>query len=455
MRKFIFAVLALAACGDVKDNGHLADAPPGGDDAGIDAAPSPTVKATVLTLLGDGLPDPTAKVLFQGPDGAVIADVAPGDDGKAQADMPNGGTVSVIRVTTDTPAALNASIVMTTGVKPGDDLLFGLKAPPNITNQGGQATMTINFPAVTAAGSATFYTACQPGGVAGDPVKGVVTLTFRDSCHGAQFDLIGIATGGNLAAPQYVKVVNINYAANGTSTLANSFTPMGVFTATLNNMPDVISSMTFARSPILGDIVLAEQSAQTLDPPAGTVTATVPFLTATGTRSELVTTMRRGDSQSQQVFAAHTDALATTAALDLGSLKVPWITGLTATATGATWTTVEGGTPDGMLTQWTGRWTTAAGVASTIGIRVTQPAEASGMTLPRLPATYARLDPQAQTVTVTPSFLFVFFGDYDKIAGYDQLRQQPETLLTTSPAALGVFNGQAWQRRISSTSNLR
>jgi hypothetical protein len=43
-------------------------------------------------------------------------------------------------------------------------------------------------------------------------------------------------------------------------------------------------------------------------------------------------------------------------------------------------------------------------------------------------------------------------ADYDNLAGYDQFRQMPETLLTTSMGSMGAFVGMPFQRRIFSVS---
>jgi hypothetical protein len=190
---------------------------------------------------------------------------------------------------------------------------------------------------------------------------------------------------------------------------------------------------------------------------------TVPYAPAFGTRSELALSMTRTDATSFQMFDAHTDTLAASATLDVGALALPWITDLKATPTGATWTTVaEGATPDGVLTQWSGSWTDATGRAVSVAWRVIQPAAASGITLPALPAAYAQVDPSQQTAVVAPGLLFVVYGDYDQVAGYDDLRRMAESFLpimiTASndvPSALGAFIGMPFKRRLSIATTFR
>jgi hypothetical protein len=472
---FIAAVAGVgSACGEVKDNGQLADAPPAQIDApatpidappvsDIDAMPPAPVKVTVLTFAGDGAPDPSAKVLFQDAAGAVVQDGAVDAAGHAQAMLPTGGTVTTIRTTTDSATELSATVTVMTGVKPGDDLTFGIKPPPTILNQGGATTMTANFMPVSAAGAATFYNNCGASSGAADPIKGVATLTFRDSCHGATFDLLGIATGGNLPVPQFVKLTNINYQGGAAFTIPTAFGDMSDFAVNLQNLPDKLASVRVTRSSMIGNVAVAPQVIVTSTPSAGVLAVTVPYAPGFGTRSELALSMTRADATSFQMFDAHTDTLAASATLDVGALALPWISDLKATPTGATWTTVaEGATPDGMLTQWGGSWTDATGRAVSVAWRVIQPAEASGMTLPTLPAAYAQVDPSQQTVAVAPGILFVVYGDYDQVSGYDDLRRMAESFLPIMinvsgdvPSALGAFTGMPFKRRLSVATTFR
>jgi hypothetical protein len=439
--------VALTACGEVKAN-QLADAP----TAPIDAAPMP-VTVTVLSQAGDGLPDLTAKVLFQDPDGATVADAMVDATGHATAMLPRGGTVTASRVVTDTPTALGASITSITGVKPGDDLTFGTKPPGTITNQGGQTTMTANFtllPQTQTPASYQFYTACGVASVGPTPAAAVVTLTFRDSCHGATFDLIVVASGGTLTQPLFAKLTNINYQSNGTFTIPAGFTTMSNFTVNLTNVPDAISSLTVTRSSIIDSAAVAPQSSVTADPPAGASSVLVPFPQGFETRSQLQISLGRADSTTTQVIEGRSATLAQPVTVDVGNLQVPWITGLAHSATGATWSTVvPGGAADGTVTQWAGRWTDGT-KTSTVIWRVVQPADATGMKLPKLPAAYAAIDPGQQTLTVSPVITANIVVDYDQVNGYDDFRRAPETLIS-SIGTLGAFVNMPFQRRMATT----
>jgi hypothetical protein len=436
VRWCVVAMVGLGvACGEVGNT----------PDAAIDAAPAP-VKATVLTTSGDGAPDTTAKVVFQDPDGTVVSDTAVDAMGRAQAVLPRGGAVTAIRITTDTPTNLTASITTIAGVKPGDDLTLGLKASATITNQGGQTTMTATFLPHPSAGGYTFYTPC---GFSGSSTTSPVTLSFRDSCHGATFDLVGVASGGTLTTPYFVRLTNVSYQANGSFSVPMGFSSMSNFTVNLTNVPGAVSSMSVTRSSMIGSQPVAATNASvTGDPPAGDVSVALPFPQGVGTRSELMLFLNRPDAAHGQRHEAHTATLGTSATLDLGKQQLPWFTDLVQTPTGATWTMVApGDPPDGMMTRWSGRWTSGMRSVS-ITWSVAQPAEMAGMTLPRLPAAYAMIDPGQQTVAVAPDVMTLFMADYDNLSGYDELRQMPETLLVPPIGSMGAFVGMPFQRRL-------
>jgi hypothetical protein len=442
MQKFAHTCVVVAA-GFLVACGSVGNVP--GMDANTDSGgPQGPVTVTVLSTVGDGVPDSTAKVVFQDPDGVVVSDTTVDAMGHAQAMLPRGGTVSAIRITMDTPANLTASITSTLGVLPGDNLTFGLKANATILNQGGVTTMTAtSFMPVTGATNYRFYTPC---GFAGMAAAAPVTLSFHDSCHGATFDLLGVTLGGT---PNFLFLTGVTYTNNGSFAIPVLFNPMASFTINMTNVPDAVSSMSVARTTLLNNTpVLTNSTIVQGDPPAGNVSAMVLYPQGVGTRSELSILMGRPDATINQQHDVHTASLGTSATVDLGPQQLPWFTNLAQTATGATWTMVAPGTPpDGMMVTWAGSWSDGARPVA-ISWSVAQAASMTGMTLPKLPAAYAMIDPGQQTRTVTPTSAIMYMADYDNLAGYDQLRQMPETLLTTPIGIMGAFVGMPFQRRI-------
>ena len=427
----------LTACGSV---GKV----PPSDGTGPGDGPTGPVMVTVLSTTGDGVPDPTAKVVFQDPGGNVVADTGVDAMGHAQAMVQAGGSVSVVRVAMDTPANLTASITTTLGVQPGDNLTFGLKANAVILNQGGSTMMTAtSFTPATGATNYRFYTPC---GVSGMGTAAPFALSLRDSCHGSMFDLLGVTSG--ISPPMFLLLTGITYVPGGSFTIPTLFNPMVNFTINITNVPDPVTQISASRTTLLNNTLTfsASNSVQG-DPPAGNVSVVVPFPPGVGTRSEVSILMGRGDAMINQQHDVHTATLDTSATVDLSKLQLPWFTNLTPTPTGATWSMVApGDPPDGMLVTWSGSWNDGARPVQ-VSWSVAAPASMTGLTLPRLPAAYAKYDPEQQSVAVKPASATLYMADYDNVTGYDQLRQMPETLLTQPIGVMGAFVAMPFQRR--------
>lgn len=419
----------LSSCGEV-----LPGPPPAADP----------ITVTVLSATGDGAPDLSARVLFQGPDGAVVSDGLVDAQGHAQAVLPGGGVVSAIRIVADTPAELTASITSTLDVQPGDALTFGLLPSATVTGQGGQTTMTAAFAPVAGATSYTFYTPCGFTRATASPA----TLGFRDACHGARFDLLATTLAGTPATPMFFKVTEVSYQSGGSFSAPASFGAMNNFTVQVTNIPDAVSSMSVLRASLNENLPVASTSTVVPGDPADSVQVAVPYPQGFGTRSEITVLMSRPDAQAAQRHEVHTASLGAGATVALVRQQLPWLTGIAATATGVKWSLVApGDPPDGMLTSWSGTWSDSGRPVS-VSWLVTQPAELAGMSLPRLPPTYQAIDPGQQSVAVTPGPATLYMADYDILAGYDELRQMPETLLTTPIGAMGAFIGMPFQRRM-------
>jgi hypothetical protein len=431
------------ACGDNKPGANPDASRP---DASPDAPPPLPVKVTVLSKTTlDGAPDATAQVTFQDPSGATVFEGQVDAMGKLEAPLPAGGSVTAIRVTSDTATQLSADITTITGVIPGDDLTFGRKAAPLIRTQGNQTTMTVNYTPFPGASSHTFLTTCQSASTGTTPQ---FTLSFRDSCRGSTFDLLIVAS---LPPPQplrYVLLKDIPHQDGGTITVPDSYASNDSPINTLN-VPAEVSSLTVARNIVMKNFVVGGFGKNLGDPPAGTVTADVIHVPEAGLLTDVRVSTRRSDASGTQDHTLRRLGVASPVDVDLNQQQVPWLTNLASTKTGVTWTTaVSAPNPDGMITRWEGNWTDGTRT-TTIKWSIVHPGSATGIALPRLSPRRAALDPQAQTVAVTPTTGAQTAVAYDVVDGYDEFRQQPETLILPS-SALGVFTEVAYQSRIYS-----
>ncbi|HEX3760964.1 MAG TPA: hypothetical protein VHW23_19855 [Kofleriaceae bacterium] len=439
--------LAAAGCGKVT-SATGGDAMPPMTDGGvlIDANMTP-VAVTVLTTAGDGKPDATAKVVFQDPDGVVVADLMVDAQGHAQSPLPRGGSVTAVAQSTS-GASVTAAATTITGVVPGDTLTFGQAAQPGVP-QGGQTSMTVTFPLAPDATLYSFSTPCGTTKTGSSPAP----LNFRDSCHGATFDLLGTTIADGV--PMYVRLANVTYQAGNSFAVPTAFAPMPSYTVTAHNVPAEVSSMSVSRASLAGNLAVSSTSAIVPgDPPAGNVSVNIPFPAGFGTRSELDVIMGRADAAIPQHVEVHTAALGTSADVDVAPQPLPWITNFAQTATGATWTQVAAGDGSGtaMLT-WTGTW--SAGGTTYTGTRtLVRPLSGvtNSMILSPLPATYMAIDPVQQSVVVTLSSASLVMGNYDMANSDAQIRQMPQILLTDPAGNMGALLGKPFQRRIVSAA---
>jgi hypothetical protein len=436
IRLFVLGVAGLGACGDGNGGRDAPGDPDGGGEAGL-------IRATVLTA--EGVPDATARLVFQDRDGDVASDVAVDAMGRAEGRVPEGGSVTAVRIVSDA-TSVTATLQTTLGVKDGDDLTIGFKPPAIAPDRGPATTMTANFEPLDDALRYIFYTSCGASTVIGPPV----TMVFRDTCHGEQFDLLAVASGSQLPVPHFLTVGKIPFVNGGAVDVRAPFKEMASFSVNLTNLPAEVSTLGITRSSMIGNAPVAAQSVVSGDPPAGALAVTVPYAPEVGTRSEIAISMDRAGADSRHAHEIHTAAVETGIAVDLAAQQLPWFGDVVQTATGGTWTMVAGGgSPDGMVTEWIATWNDGARDV-TLTWRITQPAEMAGITLPKLPAAYAMIDPGQRTVTLEA--MRVTMADYDNVAGYDELRQMAETLLLQPIGLMGAFVGVPFQRRVSTMS---
>ena len=129
-------------------------------DSGSDLLPPPPTDVQIV-VRESALPQPNVEVIFQNADDTVVADVMTDADGRATAEMPDGGNLTVIRTfpAPAPPAApLPAEAYTYVGVKPGDRLTL-------VRPTSDQApTSAINvLVSDTDAGTVTISTLCGSG----------------------------------------------------------------------------------------------------------------------------------------------------------------------------------------------------------------------------------------------------------------------------------------------------
>ncbi len=129
-------------------------------DSGSDLLPPPPTDVQIV-VRESAIPQPNVEVIFQNADGTVVADVMTDADGRATAEMPDGGNLTVIRTfPAPTPPAtpLPAEAYTYVGVKAGDRLV--LVRPTS--DQAPSSAMNV-LVADTGAGTVNISTPCGSG----------------------------------------------------------------------------------------------------------------------------------------------------------------------------------------------------------------------------------------------------------------------------------------------------
>lgn len=192
---------ALAACGDDGGARHLADAPPGGDDAPLPDAPRvTTVNITAYARYFEGLPAMTpregARVFALDATFTVVATATTGADGKASVELPNGGSVTIAYPDMQQTSAYFRSWVTTYfGVKPGDSLVVGDSFSEGPSSQTNAGTEVVRWPTLANADTYRLYTPCDRYGYYTPPTTSA-TISLYNTCAGAgPIILVGYETG--------------------------------------------------------------------------------------------------------------------------------------------------------------------------------------------------------------------------------------------------------------------
>jgi len=410
--------------------------------AAYGCASDATVRLTVRSEDLDGRPATGAIAVFQDRSGATVADTMVDAAGRAEAELPGGGSVTVIRIDETTPAVRNIAITTIRGVASGDQLTIGATASP-LHFIGGNSTMTAHFTPSFPGGSYTLATAC--GGVS-QSTGSAIELPFNDSCRSTTFDLLSVATL-NTDPPQvrYVYQTGLAYAAGGSVTVPGSWNIAGRFQATLTPAPDDLSTISLSHMTLLGRSPTAVFSGGVAQPAPGLVAVATPYLPGVGDGAIIVAGLHKLGGAGGQVLEVRTGLITASWTFDLRRI-VPWVGTATATPTGASWEQTGDGAVDARLVTWRGSWSDGART-NHLAWTIEDGERTASLTLPALPEAYAAYDP-ARISGLTVEEPVVTYLDYDILDGYDEARPFGPNL-TVALTDLGVLVDRALQRRMT------
>jgi len=365
-----FALVAGACTGNITTGGDDDDVPPPVD--------------VTITVRDQGVPAPNITILFQAPDGTLLADLKTDAAGAAKADMPEGGSVSVIRSVL-VEAVERQTVYTYAGVKPLDNLVFGR----GTLIDPAEVNVTVNVP--PDAGNVTIKTPCGEGAGAAP----AVTLALTGCATELDFFVENAAGDGFLAHAPVAGLVDFS---------TQVFSPKSTTMLTLSNVPVDIQTTSIAKrldTPAPFYVFsTGELSTRT------TIEATTPTL-PTSEQLVVVTAIR---DTSTQMMSNRQPFSATPSAIDVnaGYIVRTSTTAVDPTNGNVTWLETGDGAPD-FVTAMVG--TTRGELTFTRYIAA--PYAGALLVLPRLPDLYANLNWVAGDVTTQSHALARATGGYD------------------------------------------
>ncbi len=376
-------LLVTAGCGKVSG---LVDSKGGGDDVidaavTIDADPHGAVKVTALETQQSGQPSVGIEVLFMEPDGSLAARLRTDSNGKAQANVLAGSSVTVIWPTGPTSTILETI----TQVKPGDDLRmydgfaqYGQTVDPPPTHM-----LNVNYPAFS--GATQYYTYGSCG--SGYSTTTSSQLTFYAACETSTMDVVVLAY--NASGPAGFLVRSGVTPGQGSVSLSGAYQSLSSFNANLTNIPGTVSNLSVYR--YTGDGYGPEAYAYASPP---TSTEMLPMQVVQTSSPGFFNTLLQSPQRSVSTISQPVGASTLTLNLDVGATMLPFIvTPILDPATGKV-TTTDTTTDGDAYAVDVVYFRTVGQVSSQFEWAVLMP-QVGGFTLPTLPADLMNLYPAA------------------------------------------------------------
>lgn len=451
----LLALVLATGCGEVVKNNNDADGDTDGDTDGDadgdivepDAPPGPvTTRFRALSFNGDGLPDLTSRFVVTDSSGAVIG-MGPTDiEGYYSVDLTDEVTVSLVRRGTDNAEELRYTVETLLGVKPGDDIVFGVRGLPSTTVTATMEAFAANIDAFP---QRTLTTPCFNRTT---NVDGYLKLEFTDTCHGSTFELFGTASGGPTADRYFYEAAQP--FETGTSFVTPAFDlTVRPFTMSLANLPSDLNTASVQRSTLVGT-QRAYSSQFNERAPTGTTDYALTYPPVNGLRWETNVALYPEVGLMYYFDDARHTLGGALHVVDFNENRLPVIDTVAIDATGVQWTeSANPGAGDaaGVILYYS--WFDDAQRQIEIEWRVVGPTLTSPFALPTLPASLEVPDPAAAT-GVLETYGGVIGIEVDRIAGYDELRPNFDAFLVSIDALEGLYPGETFvMRRTQAVAN--
>ncbi len=411
----------LAFAGSCGKKSSLADAS-STDGNSTDATPTfdadlhGPVTVTVLSLEGTGAPVSGAPIAFIEPDGSLAAEVLTDVQGKAQANVLPGASVTAVYAMPPTDAFLET----VQAVKPGDDITIGA-----VTEGATLAGFTVNVAVVAGTTTYTVYGPCGPGSfsppttlVGGTPTV-PVTIPMLDSCKQDPMDLVAIRDDDTFTPVDYVEIPAVPFVDGGSVTQVAGWQPFASLVANYTNVPATVFNIQIA------DLVPDANGYPTYLNGSSSTGAAMMTIKGPIAATALVSSTLHGTSGANQYEYEQVDGTKLTYDFDVGAALLPWMDVPTFDPATATITVplTGTGTGDVFYTDVGYNRPDTGGGGSDVTDNyewVTWGPTAGNVTLPTLTGDLAVYNPAAgDAISLTP---YAEIDDASVVTSYDQIR---------------------------------
>ncbi|MCE9571826.1 MAG: hypothetical protein K8W52_01590 [Deltaproteobacteria bacterium] len=434
----LFTLLA-AACGNVSSFTDAGSTDSNSYDSAptIDANPRGLVKVTVLDPTGTGAPVTGVPVVFVEPDGTVAARVATDGQGKAQAEVLPGSSVTAVYTVSTNEHAMHTI----TGAQIGDDIVI----TPQL-NSSPAGTFTVNFPPLS---GATYYYVSTPCGLsyAGLPANNQYVVTFYQFCKPATTMTVSVVGFTASGFGGYLEKANVAVSA-GATTLTGSWQTGVNYSANFTNIPTEAAYLSHNRAtPDVAGYSFGN-SAQVTGPMMN-----LQFTAATGASAVATTRLQNTQYAQQQTIYQTIAGSALSYNLDVGANLLPWIGQPTLDVTTGVIKVATSGAGTGDLFRVSAGYSRTTGNTTEYYRWVVYSATATDITLPKLPAEVGDVNPKTGDVVQDYNWEATL-GDSDVITGYDQVREHACQIYAASLTPYGNINlGMSTLVRVSYFQN--
>ena len=397
-------------------------------DARVDATPT-SVSVQVLTMTGDGLPDTSARVVFE-LTGGGFADLGVDAQGFVSSEMVMGGAVTVIR-----EVGNEARLHTVMQVMPGASLTFGLPRSPAV-DAATSAAMTAT---ITPLPSGTGHAVATPCGKLQLGTMSSATLVFRPTCQRNPFPLFahGINSSGT---QQFVFLDQVALTDGGTVTVPNAWMPMSVFGALFSMVPPEVTAISLNHFVRFGAFDAHDDHAFAATAGASTVNMSTVAPVAVGESTRDNVHFLHSSGLQTQVLSQTRPGSAATVGASFAAIKVPWIvtTSLSVGTIDMAWAEEGTEASDGRTAEWHGDWSNGSGGTRAVTWFVTLPPGEMSIALPSLPAAYDRLVPDRNT-PVRIGASHVTATEIDVVTSYADFIRFPDAHTVFEDVPLGIY----------------